>query len=226
MIVSTTTNPKTNLSEFPQWQPATWDDYCKYRDDLNLENLRLFFNRNYLYTDMGNEGINHSKVVGLFAMLFFIWFDRFSEQTATYLGGCLIEKPKKQAASPDLVLYIGEGVPQWQEGEPRRIDLSKWRVPDLVGEIADPTLATDLDEKKQLYADLEIPEYWVIDILGKRVLGFRLDADGKYRQESEAISLLGLPISLLEMTLKRLDRETNISAAGWFARKIATLNVQ
>ncbi len=62
-------------------------------------------------------------------------------QTFDSLGGCLIEKPNKQAASPDLVLYIGGGSPRWQEGEPRRINLTQWRVPDLAGEVADTTVA-------------------------------------------------------------------------------------
>jgi Uma2 family endonuclease len=148
---------KADTLQIPQWQPATWKDYLRYRDDSTSERMRLFFNGNYLLVDMGSEGINHARVSDLFTLLFYIWFSRFAEQTADSLGRCLLEKPNKRAASPDLVLYIGEGVPQWQEGEPRRIDLTQWRVPDLVGEISDTTLATDLDEKKKLYADLEIP---------------------------------------------------------------------
>ncbi|MFE1743642.1 Uma2 family endonuclease [Coleofasciculus sp. H7-2] len=135
-----------------------------------------------------------------------------------------MEKPNTRAASPDIVLYISEGIPQWQEGELRRINLSQWRVPDLVGEVGDTTLATDLDEKKQIYADLSIPEYWVIDVKGKRVLAFRLQADGKYQQCASSVTLAGLSISLLEQTLERLSEGTNISAAGWFAQAIASLS--
>lgn len=175
---------------------------------------------------MGSEGINHASVARLFAMLFFIWFNRSNSQTASDLGGCLLEKPNQQAASPDLVLYIGEGVPQWQEGEPRRINLTQWRVPNLVGEISDPTLATDLDEKKHLYAALEIPEYWVIDVRGKRVIAFRLQTDGAYKECFDSVALVGLPISLLEQTLEQLSTGTNISAASWFAQAIAKLNVE
>jgi Uma2 family endonuclease len=47
-------------------------------------------------------------------------------------------------------------------GESRFIDLDRWRVPDLVAEVSDTTLASDLDEKKQLYVALGIPEYWVV----------------------------------------------------------------
>ena len=205
---------KANTLQIPQWQPAAWEDYLRYRDDPIPERMRLFFNGNSLLVDMGSEGINHARVSDLFTLLFYIWFSRFVAQTAESLGRCLLEKPNQRAASPDLVLYIGEGVPQWQSGEPRRIDLTQWRVPDLVGEISDTTLATDLDEKKKLYAALEIPEYWVIDVQGKRVIVFRLQADKKYQQCVYSVALKGLPIPLLDQTLERLVEGTNISAAS------------
>jgi Uma2 family endonuclease len=116
------------------------------------------------------------------------------------------------------MVYVGGGSPQWQPGEPRRVNLDKWRVPDLVAEIADTTLAIDLDEKKQLYLALGIPEYWVIDVKGRQVLAFRL-VDGKYQQISESVALTGLPIDLLEQTLDRLDND-NGNAALWFATQI------
>ena len=92
-----------------------------------------------------------------------------------------------------------------------------------MGEISDTTLATDLDEKKQLYADLEIPEYWVVDVVGKRVLAFRLQEDKTYKQVAQSVALEGLPISLLGQTLQRLSQGTNISAASWFAGVISNL---
>jgi Uma2 family endonuclease len=226
MTASTSKSQKALTPDIPQWQPATWEDYLRYRDNPTTERVRLFFNDKYLFVDMGSEGINHASISDLFTMLFFIWFSRDQKQTASSLGRCLLEKPKKRAAAPDLVLYIGEGVPQWQEGEPRQINLNQWRVPDLVGEISDTTLASDLDEKKTLYADLEIPEYWVIDVRGKRVIAFRLQSDGKYQQCAESVALNGLPISLLEQALERLSEGTNISAASWFAQAIANLNVE
>ena len=109
-------------------------------------------------------------------------------------------------------------LPQWLLGEPRRVNLDKWRVPDLVAEISDTTLAIDLDEKKQLYLALGIPEYWVIDVKGKQVLAFRL-IDGKYQQIDESVALSGLPIDLLEKTLDRSDND-NGNAALWFASQI------
>ncbi|HEY9611372.1 Uma2 family endonuclease [Allocoleopsis sp.] len=210
-------------NSIPKWQPATWKDYVAYYEDPNLDEVRVFFDRGYLFVDMGNEGINHSRFARLFAMLFGFWFARKPEQIAEDLGGCVIEKPETQGASPDIVLYMGEEIPQWQEGEPRRINLNKWRVPNLVGEVADTTLATDLDEKKRLYSALQIPEYWVIDIKGERVLAFYLQENGKYQQIENSVALEGLPIFLLEQTLAQMNQGTNVTAALWFAQQIANL---
>ncbi|MBD1930409.1 MULTISPECIES: Uma2 family endonuclease [Cyanophyceae] len=210
-------------SAIPKWQPATWEDYLAYADDPNPEIIGLFFNQGYLFVQMGNEGINHAAVNELFTMLFFIWFVAKPGQIFHSLGGCLMEKPNTQAASPDLVLYLGEDYPIWREGERRYLNLNQWRVPDLVGEVGDTSIATDLDKKKQLYAALQIPKYWVIDVKSERVLAFRLQDDGKYQQYEYSVTLEGLPISLLEQTLSQLKQGTNGSAAIWFAQQIASL---
>ncbi len=143
-----------------QWQQATWQDYIALRDAPIRERIKLAFNQGWLCVDMGGEGINHSGTSDLFTSLVFLWAIQHPEQFFTSLGRCLLEKPETQACAPDLVLYVGEDFPKWQPGEPRRIDLSQWRVPDLVGAIADTTLADDLDEQKHLYAVLGISEYW------------------------------------------------------------------
>lgn len=209
------------------WKPATWEEYLTYRDNSSTERIRLFFDQGYLLViDMGGEGINHATISDLFTMLFFIWFSQKPEQIFSSLGRCLMEKPNTKAGAPDLVLYLGEDYPRWQPGEPRRIDLNQWRVPNLVGEISDTTLATDLDEKKQLYADLGIPEYWIVDVRGQRVFDFQLQSNGKYQECSQSLTLAGLPIALLEQTLAQLNQGTNGSAATWFAQQIAALKVE
>ncbi len=209
----------------PQWQPASWEDYLTARDEQTIDRVRLFFHRgNLLAIDMGWEGIDRATISDLFTMLFYIWFAQRPEQIFSSLGRCLLEKASQEiAAAPDLVLYLGENYPRREPGTSRRIDLERWRVPNLVGDISDTTLASDLDEKKALYAALEIPEYWVIDVRVTRIFAFQLQSNGKYEEVATSLALTGLPISLLEQTLARLNEGTNGSAALWFSQQIANL---
>ncbi|MBD2771921.1 Uma2 family endonuclease [Iningainema tapete] len=210
------------IANLRQWQTATWQDYVALRDDPKLERIRLFFDEGWLWVDMGAEGINHASISDLFTMLFFIWSTQRPEQVFSSLGRCLLEKSPLKAGAPDLVLYLGEDYPRWQPGEPRRIDLHQWLAPNLVGEISDTTLTTDLDEKKKIYASLGISEYWVIDVRGQRVFAFQLQ-DGKYTECTESVVLQGLPISLLNQALERMNKEANTRVAAWLAQQIASL---
>jgi Uma2 family endonuclease len=221
----TYTTPKfivSQVGELPQWQVATWEDYVAACEDPSLEEARIFFYEGYLWIDMGNEAPQHARFNNLLTLVYYAWFVSKGGQAFDDLGGCVIEKPKVGGGAPDRVLYIGGDFPQWQKGEPRRINLNQWRVPDLVVETADSTLASDLDQKKRLYAALGIPEYWVVDINGVRVLAFRLQDNGKYQECDFSVALEGLPIVLLSETLKLLS-EGNGTAAMWFAQQIGSL---
>ncbi|RMF62944.1 MAG: Uma2 family endonuclease [Cyanobacteria bacterium J069] len=205
-----------------RWRPATWQDYVALRDAPAQERMKLAFNQGWLWSAMGGEGINHSGISDLFTMIFGFWAIQHPDPLFTSLGRCLLEKPETQACAPDLVLYVGADHPQWQSVEPRRVDLSRFRVPDLVGEISDTTLANDLDEQKHLYAALGIPEYWVVDVQAQRVFAFVLGEQGDYQLCGESRSLSGLPIALLEETLQQLSAGTNTSAAAWFTQQITS----
>lgn len=51
----------------------------------------------------------------------------------------------------------------------------------LVVEVADATLADDLGDKLPRYARATIPEVWLVDLRGERVLVFQDPAEGQYR---------------------------------------------
>jgi Uma2 family endonuclease len=202
------------------WEKATWEDYESLRDDEQGDRSKLFFENNHLWVEMGAEGINHSKFGDLFAFVLYILAAKFPELKLSTFGGCQMEKRGLRAAAPDIVVYVGENIPIWNAGESRFIDLNRWRSPDLVGEIADTTLAIDLDEKKRLYANFGIGEYWVIDVLAARIFAFRLDETGIYQQCETSQVLPNLAIALLEQTMEMLATKTNTEAAIWFSQQI------
>lgn len=50
----------------------------------------------------------------------------------------------------------------------------------LLIEVSDSTLLIDRKTKKNLYAEANIPEYWIFDVKNKLVEVFRSPVDGKY----------------------------------------------
>jgi Uma2 family endonuclease len=218
------TIPQPITAPRPIVQPnATWDDYLTWRDNDDVNKIafhQLNPQQSWLWIDMGKEGPNHARFGDLLTAIFFIWAMVHPEETIDSFGRCLLEKPNTQVCAPDLVIYKGEHIPNWQPGQPRRIDLSRDRIPDLVGEISDTTLSQDLDEQKHLYASLGIPEYWVIATKSAQVFAFTLTASGQYKPCDTSKILTGLSIDLIEQTLDRLSRSTNTAAANWFMQQL------
>lgn len=211
-----TTTPK-NITQI---RAATWVEYLELRDDLNSDWQRIFYDHGWLRIEMGKEGPGQASISDLFTIIFGFWAFLHPDETYQSYGRCLIENPETQACAPDLVLYKGENIPRWQLGTPRRITLPEQRLPDLVGEVADTSLALDLTEQKQLYARLGISEYWVIDVQQCQVLAFGLGVNGEYQPITISNVLRGLEINLLSQTLARLDKETNTAAANWLMEKL------
>jgi len=204
-----------------RWQTATWEDYKRLRDDPSIERVQLFYyNHQLLVENMGWEGILHSEVRELLGLILGLWLMQHPEIKSKILGSCLMEKAGKQAAAPDISIYLGENIPKYQAGESRRIDLDRQRSPDLVIEVADTTLDSDLDQKKHLYAELGIPEYCVIDAQGGQVFIFILSNQEYYRSEvSKLIS--GFTAQLLSEAVNQMRVGSNISAASWFNQQFS-----
>ena len=202
-----------------QRRDATWQDYVALRDSDDLDWRKIAFYQGWLWADMGTEGPNHASFSDLMTAVFFIWAFLHPDLVLQSFGRCLIDLPETHACAPDLVLYKGENIPRWQPGEPRRIDLARHRLPDLVGEIADTSLSLDLDEQKQLYASLGVSEYWVIDVKGTRLFAFGL-TDGAYEPIQVSQVLAGLSIELVAQSLERLTQGTNTAAAAWLMQQL------
>ena len=70
----------------------------------------------------------------------------------------------------------------------------------LVAEVSDTTLAFDLSQKAALYARAAIPEYWVLDVIGRRLIVHRRPHGGAYQEvvaygEAQSVAPLAAPES-------------------------------
>jgi Uma2 family endonuclease len=97
---------------------------------------------------------------------------------------------------PDLIvikLGYAESAAYWSS-TPQPRDL------DLVVEIADTSLPFDLTTKAALYARAGIAEYWILDVIGRRLIVHRNPEGGEYGtvesySEQESVAPLAAPDS-------------------------------
>jgi Uma2 family endonuclease len=104
---------------------------------------------------------------------------------AKYLEALLGEQAVIFSASPITLPNDGEPQPDICVAVPpeSRYD-QRHPYPDDIYwliEVSNSTLAYDLKEKAQLYAEKQIQEYWVIDIIGKQLWIHRQPQDGVYQ---------------------------------------------
>ena len=73
-------------------------------------------------------------------------------------------------------------------------------------EYSDSSLAKDLDEKRQLYAQAQIPEYWVVDLQQPQIVVFRNPGADDYRQTTNVTAGVLTPLAFpdLRFSVQRL----------------------
>ena len=124
---------------------------------------------------------------------------------------CTYRKTGIQEVQPDVSYYIGENADVVPYGT-SIIDLNIYLRPDLAIEVANTSLADDKSEKRLLYEDVGVAEYWIIDVQNLQIIAFSI-VEGGSRRITQSQVLPGLEIPLLEAALRR-TRQMNQSLVG------------
>jgi Uma2 family endonuclease len=98
---------------------------------------------------------------------------------------------ERSLPEPDLAV-LREYKAEYRRRHPRGGELL------LVVEVADATVQYDATIKRDLYARAQVPEYWVLDVTGRRLIVHRNPAQGKFGQvvilsESDAVCIESEP---------------------------------
>ena len=126
---------------------------------------------------------------------------------------CTYRKTGFQEAQPDASFYIGENaeVVPWGTSI---IDLDLYPAPELVIEVAKTSLSDDKGEKRLLYEDLGVAEYWIVDVNNTRLIAFAMEKGGS-RRITQSQVLPGLTISLLEEAFRRTRQMNHGRVSTW-----------
>jgi Uma2 family endonuclease len=198
------------------WITATWDEYIQATENFDYQKAKFYYHNGKVRIEMSPLGQDHASdhsiinyAINLYAVLKGI--DLNGKDNCTY------RKTGYQDAQPDLSYYIGETVDVIPYGT-SIINLDNYPPPPLVIEVANTSLADDKGEKRLLYEDLEVKEYWIVDVQNVKIIAFAIENAGS-RRIRESHVLPELEISLLEEALRR-TRQTNHSKVGaWLLAK-------
>ena len=192
------------------WIAATWDEYIQVTENPDYEKAKFYYYQGKFRIEMSPLGNDHSRdhyiisyAINLYAVL-----------KGINLNGndnCTYRKTGVREAQPDLSYYIGDTVDAIPYGT-SIIDLDNYPPPTLVIEIANTSLADDRGTKRLLYEDLEIQEYWIVDVQSLKIMAFKIENTGSFRITQSQV-LPELEIALLEECLRR-TRQTNHSKVG------------
>jgi len=187
------------------WVTAPWDEYVRVIEDPTYQKAKsYYYNRQFRIemSPLGNpHARDHAVIIGAIAL-----FAAIKGIKLDCKDNCSYRLSGYQEAQPDASVYIGENanvIPY----DVSIIDLNIYPPPTLVIEVASSSLADDKGEKRLFYEDLNVEEYWIVDVKKAELIAFAI-ANGGSQRIAESQVLPGLSISLLEEALQR-TRETD-----------------
>jgi Uma2 family endonuclease len=144
--------------------------------------------------DMAPIGIDHAEVVRRLNKRLM----RAAGDSAEVSVQLPVRLSLRSEAQPDLALLKPKPT-GYRRAHPSAADVL------LLIEVSDSTLGYALDVKARVYAKQAVPEYWVVDVVAKRVWRHRRPSGDKYAQRDEiAKGTLELPVNGGEIVVAEL----------------------
>ena len=208
--------PTPTTSKINTWVSANWDEYLENINNPIYEKAKGYYHKRQYRIEMTPIGNDHSQDHSIINNAIYL----YATLKGIPLNGkdnCSYRKPEIFEIQPDLSCYIKDNantIP-WGTGI---VDLSQYPAPDLVIEVSNSSLSDDLGQKRLLYEDLEIAEYWIVDVQNVRVIAFKIENEGSKRiQESQVLP--GLEIKILNEALQRSRNSNHTEVSSWLLQQ-------
>lgn len=193
------------------WVVASWDEFIQISEDPAYQKAKCYYHNGQMRIETMGVGPNHAKDHGIIFLAVSL-FCIAKAIAVNALDNCSYRKTGVREAQPDISYYIGDRSQLAPTGS-AVVNIDNVPPPDLAIEVADTSLADDLGSKRLLYEELEVAEYWVVDVQNAQIIAFAIIANNGSRRITQSEILRGLPISLLEEALRR-SRNDNLSQVG------------
>jgi Uma2 family endonuclease len=195
------------------WVAATWEEFIAMADDPAYNKAKCYYRNGQMKIETMSVGPDHAtdNTIISFAVNLFCTIKGTSLKGLT---NCSYRKTGVRECQPDVSYYIGSRAQLAPSGS-SIASLDVTPPPDLVIEVADSTLADDIGEKRLLYEELKVAEYWVLDVQKSEIIAFAIIADNGSRRIVKSEVLPGLTIAVLEEALRRSRTEDQAQVGAW-----------
>ena len=85
-------------------------------------------------------------------------------------------------------------------------------------EVAKTSLRDDIGEKRLLYEDMNVQEYWIVDVEKIQIIAFKIDNGGSWRIDESQL-LLGLSMTVLREALRMTRENTHSEVSRWLMQQ-------
>lgn len=205
------------------WVVATWDEYIQAIEDPLYEKAKGYYHNGRLRIEMTPLGHDHASdnTIISFAINLFCSVKGIPLKGLT---NCTYQKIDFQECQPDISYYVDENADVIPWGT-SIVDLEVYPPPDLVIEVANTSLADDKGEKRLLYEDLNIREYWIVDVQNAQIIAFAI-ANGGSKRITQSQVLPELTISLLNEALRRSRQVNQAQVGAWLLSQMRSPDSQ
>ena len=214
--------PEVNSNIFLEvWTPAPWDSFLAISENPDYDKAKFYYYHGSYFLEMGVGSI-HGFDNSIIIILLYIFCTARNISINTFTNTSY-RKERVQECQPDISYYVGDKLLFPLGSSIVNLDLVP--PPDLVIEIADSSISSDLGIKRLLYEEMGVGEYWVVDVQSLKITAFRILGNlGSDRLTTSQV-ITGLPLSLLEKALERSRDSNNAQVGAWFMEQVQSLSL-
>ena len=195
------------------WVVATYDEFIQTVEDPAYRKAKGYYYKGQMRIETMSVGPDHAKDNGIIATTVTL-FGAIKGIPLNCLDNCSYRKIGVRECQPDISYYIGERAQLAPTGT-SIANLDVIPPPDIAIEIADTTLSDDKGEKRLLYEELKVGEYWITDVQKPEIIAFEIIPTGGSRRITQSQVLPGLEMSVLEETLRRSRQMPHSQVVAW-----------
>ena len=194
------------------WIKGSWEEYLEAINNFPDNQGKSYYYNGYYRLEMTPIGNDHASdhAILIFAVSLYATLKNL---TFNAKDNCSFRKSGYREVQPDISYYFADKVNLIPYGT-SIIDLNQYPPPDLVIEISKSTLNDDLGNKRLLYEELGVSEYWSVKVDAPQIFAFEIIDRGSKRIDISKV-LPNLKLAVLESALQQARTRDQSQVGRW-----------